>query len=302
MNRYLSPFLKHLYLTLFLFLFTLILFGQTNIVPTINQKEEYGLTSKINKSKYQLFVSLPKNYSKQDTTKYPVLYILDGNYAFPIAHSTRQLLDLGGSIQDIIIVGIGYTWNRSYEPWFVNRWHDFTPSRNGESDTAQSFLGVLNLSKGSILSGGGQTFLQVMKKEIIPFIEANYNTNSDRGIAGHSLGGLFAAYCLLAEPTLFDKYSINSPSLWWNNRSIFENEKLFFEQNKELNAEVFISVGSREGPSMVTPMAAFSDSLKAHHYSGLTITSQVFENETHFSVLPATISRLLAVFYTKKRK
>jgi hypothetical protein len=29
--------------------------------------------------------------------------------------------------------------------------------------------------------------------EIIPFIDKSYKTNSDRGIAGHSLGGLFTA-------------------------------------------------------------------------------------------------------------
>ncbi|RZM24272.1 MAG: hypothetical protein EOO88_23390 [Pedobacter sp.] len=123
--------------------------GQTNSMPAINQKEEYRLKSKINNNSYQLFVSLPKYYSKTDSTKYSVLYLLDGNYTFPIAHSTRQLLDFAGSLEDVIIVGIGYTWDKSYEPWYTGRWGDFTPSADIKSDTSSSFLSMLKLMPGS---------------------------------------------------------------------------------------------------------------------------------------------------------
>jgi predicted alpha/beta superfamily hydrolase len=40
-------------------------------------------------------------------------------------------------------------------------------------------------------------FLNLLKTEIIPFVDKNYKTNSDRGIAGSSLGGLFTAYRLV---------------------------------------------------------------------------------------------------------
>jgi predicted alpha/beta superfamily hydrolase len=141
-----------------------------------------------------------------------------------------------------------------------------------------------------------------MKNEIIPFVEKKYKTNGDRGIAGHSLGGLFTAYCLLSEPDLFHRYGINSPSFWWDKNKMFEMEKAFSEKNKNLNAQVFISVGSREGESMVPKMTAFADSLKIHNYNGLILTSQIFDNETHFSVLPSSISRTLRVLYGVKRK
>jgi predicted alpha/beta superfamily hydrolase len=275
---------------------------QTNSLPAINQKQEYQLKSKINKTSYQLFVSLPKYYSSTDTVKYPVLYLLDGNYTFPIAHSTRQLLDFSSSLEDIIIVGIGYTWDKSYEPWFVERWNNFTPSSDIKSDTSGSFLKMLNLKTGSLTSGGSEEFINVLKNEIIPFVEKKYKTNGDKGIEGHSLGGLFATYCLLQEPQLFNRYGINSPSLWWDNEKIFEIEKAFAEKSKYLNAQVFISVGSREGESMVPKITAFADTLKAHQYNGLTLTSQVFEDEGHFSVIPACISRTLRLLYKIKKK
>ena len=59
---------------------------------------------------------------------------------------------------------------------------------------------------------------------------------------------------------------------------------------------------SREGQSMVPKMTAFADSLKSYNYIGLTFTSQVFEDEGHFSVVPASISRTLRTLYKAKRK
>ena len=144
--------------------------------------------------------------------------------------------------------------------------------------------------------------MSVLKNEIIPFIEKNYNVNGDRGIEGHSLGGWFAAYCLLQEPELFNRYGINSPALWWDNDKIFEIEKSYSEKNKNLNAQVFITVGSKEGDEMVPKMTAFADTLKAHNYTGLTLASQIFEGEEHFSVIPASISRTLSVLYAVRRK
>lgn len=156
--------------------------GQTNSIPAINQKQEYQVKSKINKISYQIFVSLPKYYSKTDTTKYPVLYLLDGNYTFPIAHSTRQLLDFAGSIEDLIIVGIGYSWDKSYEPWYTGRWGDFTPSSDIKNDTSSTFLSMLKLKSGSLTSGNAKEFISILKNEIIPLVEKNYKVNGDKGL------------------------------------------------------------------------------------------------------------------------
>ena len=53
---------------------------------------------------------------------------------------------------------------------------------------------------------------------------------------------------------------------------------------------------------MVPKMTAFADSLKVHNYIGLTLASQIFEDEGHFSVVPASISRTLRTLYKVKKK
>jgi predicted alpha/beta superfamily hydrolase len=60
-----------------------------------------------------------------------------------------------------------------------------------------------------------------MKTEIVPFVDKNYKTNSDRGIFGH-LWGLFAAYCLVNSDGYFTRFGISSPALWWDNEKLLK--------------------------------------------------------------------------------
>ncbi len=276
--------------------------AQKTVVPVINQKQKHVVKSTINRTTYYLSVSLPMHYSKRDTTRYPVLYMLDGGLSFPIAHAARSSLDLLSDLEDLIIVTIEYKWEQSLKPWMITRWKDYTPSKDEKMDANPGYLKMFDLQPGALSSGGAPVFLNIIKKEIIPFIDKQYKTTNDRGISGHSFGGLFAGYCLLTVPDLFQRYGINSPSFWWNNKEIFSIEKSFSQKNTSLPARVFMSVGSLEENSMTSVMSAFTDSLRSHNYKKLNFTSHIFEDENHMSVVPAMISRTLRVLYGKNKK
>jgi len=265
----------------------------------INQMQEYILKSKINSNTYHLYVSLPMYYSPLDTTHYPVLYLLDGNYWFPVAHAARFLLDCADEIEPVIIVGIGYTWEYSIEPEFFGRWTDYLPFKDNAADTSSDWKSFTNGKPLS--SGGSDAFLNVLRNEIIPFIDKQYKSTNDRGIFGHSGGGIFTAYCLFKATDLFQRYGIFSPSLWLKDKEMFNVEKSFSEHNNTLHAKVFMAVGGLEG-FMVTDMTAFADSLKRHNYKGLILTKHIFDDETHFSVFPAIMSRGLRVLYGVKKQ
>jgi hypothetical protein len=83
---------------------------------------------------------------------------------------------------------------------------------------------------------------------------------------------------------------------------MFNIEKSFSQINNSLHAKLFMSVGSLEGNSMTPVMSAFADSLRSHNYKGLNLTSHIFEDENHMSVVPAMISRTLRVLYGKNKK
>ncbi|TVP44877.1 MAG: alpha/beta hydrolase [Mongoliibacter sp.] len=277
------------------------LLAQTNSSPTINKQQSHVLKSTINGHTYNLNISLPQNYSINDTTHYPIFLILDGNFSFPIAHASRTIMDMFGELENIIIVGIGYEWEESFIPWQTDRWTDFTPTKDSITDENPVFRETFELPSGSLVSGGAATFFDVIKNEIIPFVDKEYKTTTDRGISGHSMGGLFVSYCLLSNPGFFSKYGINSPSLWWDNKVMFDIEKSYSENQTELSAKVFMSVGGLEAKSMVLAINEFTDTLRSKNYNGLHLTTHVFENETHTSVIAAMINRTLKILYSPEK-
>jgi predicted alpha/beta superfamily hydrolase len=254
----------------------------------------HRIKSNFNDKTYELDVSLPKSYSRNDSLHYPVLYVLDGKYSFGSMSSIRAGLDLGKEIKEIIIVSIEAVHSNDKE-WFANRHNDYTPSCIPQADTIWSK--ILGIPEGKLQSGGAANFLLTLEKDLIPFIDAHYKTTPDRGISGHSLGGLFAGYCLLKRPGLFKRYGVNSPSFWWNNSELIENEISFANQNTELNARVFLSVGGAEDPLLRTAFTKFTNSMKSHQYKGLTMSVKIFDDETHVSVVAACSSRTLKVLY-----
>lgn len=260
--------------------------------------QQYDLKSTVNGREYRLYVAPPVGYVKGDTTRYPVLYVLDGHFAFPAAVSAREYMGLFRELEDVIIVGIG-EGDYSFTSWFKDRWRDYTPSADPSTDSA--FARQYKLAVETVRSGGGRDFLRALRNDLIPFIDTAYRTTGDRGLAGHSLGGLFTAYALFAAPDLFQRYGINSPSLWWNNSEMFKTESAFAATHTAFPKRVLITVGANEGASMVPPMAKFASVLGSRGYQGLVMDTVVFQGESHTSVGPAMMARTLRVLYGKRR-
>ncbi len=267
--------------------------GQTAETPEIASVKTHIINSIYNKKEYCIDVLLPKSYSTADTIKYPVLYVLDGKYSTGLFYSVIEIFGLAKEVKDLIIVSIDGNV-QSESDWLTGRYHDYTPSCNPESDTAiAKFFNI-----PVIASGGAPAFLSTLKNEIIPFIEQQYKASDERGLYGHSLGGLFAGYCLVTMPDLFQKYSINSPSFWWNNGEMTTEIGSLAIQNQKITAEIFISAGALEGEFMIAPVIGFVESLR-NNFPDTNITSKIFNDETHLSVVPMVCSRTLKIFYAQ---
>lgn len=90
-------------------------FCGANAQETLGKVVKFDLASKATGQEYALFVSLPNDYAAKDTVKYPVLYVLDGNFMFPVINSFKHLLTETGDVHDMIVVGIGYHTTSSWE-------------------------------------------------------------------------------------------------------------------------------------------------------------------------------------------
>jgi uncharacterized protein len=256
-----------------------------------NSWASHKLVSDYNKKEYQVKVLLPAKYAASDSLRYPVLYVLDGDYATGMFQSTLHLFSLMPELKEVIIVTIDGV-NKSQEQWLASRYYDYTPSSDPAADTA-----IARFMKNPVVpSGGAAGFLQTLEKQILPWVEQHYKTNADKGLYGHSLGGLFAAYCLLQRPTLFSKYSINSPSLWWRQGEMAKQFAGTATPNAAIDARVFLSAGKAEGNFMIQPINAF-EKVIITNLPGIKMTYKIFDDETHVSVVPLTCTRTLKTFY-----
>jgi predicted alpha/beta superfamily hydrolase len=123
---------------------------------------------------------------------------------------------------------------------------------------------------------------------------------------GISYGGLFGLYVLFHHPDTFNRYVIGSPAIHHDNRVTLAYESKYAASHDDLPARVFMSVGALEElddpfiePSFrfVSNMRELAKILQERGYPGLHLTTHVFEDETHVSVVPATFSRGLRVVF-----
>ena len=221
---------KLLAFTLLFLIFSTNLISQ-NLEPKERPLEpDHNITSKVMGADYQLYISFPNSYSTKDSITYPVLYVMDGRRDFIMFNQINRFLSYSGNTEDVIIVGVGFTLDST--KWSRLRLYNFTPSKFMDSAKISKMEIKQGLPKGTIKTGGGPKFLEVLKTEIIPFVDKNYKTNSDRGITGHSLGGLFTAYCLLNSDGYFTRFGINSPYLKYNKEKLLDQAVLQFTENK----------------------------------------------------------------------
>jgi len=266
----------------FLFLGSMARAGELSLPDT----EVHLIRSSSNGIEYKIYVSVPHDYVTSKDS-YPVLYLLDADYSFPIARAIVTHLSDRQRLEKLIVVGIAYGGADAYK---LNRTRDYTPSHTLEGGYGPEYQRV---------SGGAPKFLRFLREELIPWMDRTYRTKrGDRGLVGHSYGGLFASWVLLTAPETFSRYILVSPSLWYDDRLMFAIEKQTRDRKPVREAteraRVFCGVGSREHNeerSMVVDLRSFVNALRARGAAGPDIRHEVFDDETHDSVFPTALSR-----------
>jgi len=146
--------------------------------------------------KRTLNIYLPEGFSQSDSTRYCVIYLLDGSADEDFIHVVGLVqfnnFPWINRIPKSIVVGIAN----------VNRRRYFTyPS--SIADDKKQFQGT----------GHSDKFIAFIENELQSFIKKEYKVNDSKMIIGQSLGGLLATEILMKKPHLFNKYVIISPSL-----------------------------------------------------------------------------------------
>ena len=164
---------------------------------------------------------------------------------------------------DFILVSIAHmSWNNDLTPWKC------PPLYRGDS----GYLGYAD------------NYLNEIENDMIPMIEEYIIKNLNKkvsyyGIAGYSLGGLFAFYSGF-KTDRFKRIVSASGSLWYPNFS----EYVKSHQLSDTIERIYFSLGNKEAKSNIEILSTVEDKTKEiYEYVSKSITSIYEENEgNHF--------------------
>lgn len=251
----------------------------------IPDSEVWDVPDPVSRRGYQVFVALPPSYAREPQRRYPVLYVTDADYAFPIIRQINRRLNLDGpKVEEFILVGLSYAKG---EDGAVSRRRDYTPTPNGPSS-----------APAGAVHGQGPAYQTYLRDQVKPFIAARYRTDPARALfLGHSYGSLLGAQILFTEPDLFSGYILGSPSLWYDKRHTLELESRYAARNSDLKAKIYLYVGAHEAlrkgdrrysqtVDMVADNRALEMALRDRKYPSLNLKSVVLDDEDHLTVAP----------------
>jgi len=256
---------------------------------TILTSEAHAIKSRHTGRQYRIMIGLPHHYYDEPAKKWPVIYLIDGNWLFGMVTEMTRFMAWCGTTTDAIVVGIGYPQNKKAikagNEELFRRNFDLTPGRDNEFEKESG-----KELKQKVVTGGADRFIKFIQFELKPLVEKRYKVKPKKCVlAGHSLGGLFVAYALLENPKLFESYIISSPSLWYHDEYLFKHEDVFSKSHKSLPAKVYLSAGELEESvdgRMTSNTLRFGTFLKSRNYKGLSLTQQLFSGENHCEVIP----------------
>ncbi len=262
--------MKYLQLTVTLALLTvkMAIAQQENLTaPLTKQPFILGETIEIFSQPLQenrvLNIYLPAGYHPDSLRTYPVVYLLDGSADEDFIHAvgivqfgTFPWVDM---MPESILVGIAN----------VDRKRDFTFPTSVEQD-----------KKDFPTTGGSANFIRFLKEELKPFIEKNYKTSGVSTIVGQSLGGLLATEILFKQPEMFDNFIIVSPSIWWDNESLWT----FLPKFKPANKSIYIAVGKKEHELMLKTAKRLGEELVTQNVAGFRVHFNLLQNENHADI------------------
>lgn len=271
---------------------------------TLANTDSYRLTSAHVEQTFVIDVA-PPPFGAPAGRPLPVVYVLDGDMTFGAASVIARALQIGpGPLPPMLVVGVGYD-RHSAGPLgpMALRHRDLTPTIDQRYLTmARSAPGPLALPP-RILPGGADDFLDFLEDELMPFIAARYRVDaSDQALIGVSLGGLLTLHALFTRPEAFRRYGAISPSIWWDDRVVLQEEDTLARRASDLEARLYLAVGGLEevpdpAARMVSNLYELDAVLRARAYPSLQARLEVLPDESHMSVFPAALSRALRSLY-----
>jgi predicted alpha/beta superfamily hydrolase len=160
-----------------------------------------AIDSKAVGRRFHIYVRVPEEYAKAPERRWPVVYLLDGDSAFPMAAPEHLFLHYDEGVEDAIVVGIAYG---SFDPTVNKRDVDY----------------LAEAPPGG--QAGAAAFAAFLKTELLPAVERRFRADPARRVlVGQSYGGTFVLWSALADPDLFWGRIASNPSFRYGRAELF---------------------------------------------------------------------------------
>jgi len=126
----------------------------------------------------RLFVARPPSFARTQL-RYPVLYLLDGQYYFAEVLGVLAALTDSGQVPEMLLVGVESRDRRV----------DFTPEDVYLPDVGER--------------ARAGTYLDFLEHELVPAAEAELRASKPRVLLGHSHGGMLVLHAVAQRPEVF---------------------------------------------------------------------------------------------------
>ncbi|CAO2655828.1 Nn.00g046310.m01.CDS01 [Neocucurbitaria sp. VM-36] len=205
--------------------------------PTATQ---FALTNLRTNQNYLIRISQPMDLPRAADLRgnvMPIIYILDGGALFLTASEI--------------------CWARETSPFFVGGGlvvaigHDNDITKTNSLYDARRTLDYASC-------GGADSFLEFVEQDVKALVRREMPDIivGREAIFGHSFGGLCVLHALFTRKRMFDAYFACSPSIWWGENCILEEEQQFYTRFQPLKQErpnpilAMMYGSSEENPTM----------------------------------------------------
>ncbi|PHS16358.1 MAG: hypothetical protein COA86_12015 [Kangiella sp.] len=238
-----------------LIVFLMVFFPNHSNAEPLIYAENYQMHSKNTQSNRQYSVRLPKNYEKNSSSNYPVIYFMAGQWSMLPGVAVMDTIE--DDLPEFIIVGVH------------SKGDDHAPIKDEKGNQ----------------NSEAKAFSDFFYNELIPKIESEYRVADYKILSGYSGSARFVLHSLLDKSSRFNAYFAFSPSLEsyiFNRRfkTQLEDKKWLSNSSKR---SVYITMSS-EGSHMQEPFEALS-SLLNEERAGAKYTLRRYPDETHSSYM-----------------
>lgn len=183
--------MKKLFLALIAITFSTGALSQAAPPYVLDDTAVHSLHAKELKRDYQIMVSLPPSYNTS-AKRYPVVFVTDANYAFPLTRSVAKRVGANGrGLEELILVGLGYATGDTTE---FSRRRDYTPVNPPDTNHVSDMAG----RKPQF--GEAEGYRRFIAADVFPLIAQRYRADMGRKVfVGHSYGSLLGLHVMFTE-------------------------------------------------------------------------------------------------------